>query len=185
MQAPLTLDYIIRLIHDGSLDEARSGLSSILESDPTNAVAWSLMAWVAPDSAVCDAALRKVIELAQDIRLRQWATRGLVLVENIGTLDEEAPPALGGAARSVAPEPRRAPAPAPVRPSGPKPRRAGYDVIQAGGLVMISGILVLALAIISAPFAALFDRLPVSAGTCGMGFIAIGAVIAYVGYQRK
>lgn len=176
MQPTTLIEYANQLIQLGYTDEARSTLASLLQADPNDASAWALSAWVAPDSERCAFALRQVVEHSHDTRLSGWAGRGLVLVEHTGALGEEPPPVLAPAQ------------PAPVQPASPATpplRGPGYNLSQAGGGVMIVGILILILVLVSQSAADLISATGVSPGTCGLGLIAIGAILAYVGYQQR
>lgn len=187
-QPPQSLDYISQLILGGYKEDAQRGLATILEADPGHAGAWALTAWIAPDSERCVQALQKVVETSRDPRLTQWASRGLKLVEHIGTLDETPPPVLRGArVPQLAPRPELAPTrpdPAQKKPAL-QPGSTAHTLAQAGGAIMIGGMLVMIIAIVSEPIADLFTAMGISAGFCGIGLLAIGAAVAFIGYQRR
>ena len=178
MQSTTMIEYAYRLIETGYADEARRTLASMLQTDPNDAGAWALSAWVAPDSERCQFALRKVVELSQSTSLSDWASRGLLHVEHTGALGEEPPPVL------AAPEPASRPS-EPAEP--PAPSRAGtpgYNMSQIGGGIMIVGMSIMILALVSQKASDLISSTGIAPTTCCLSLVLIGAVLAIVGYQR-
>lgn len=181
MQAipPPPLEYVNQLIHSGYFAEAQRWLNVILESDPGSAPAWALTAWIAPSAEQCRVALERVVGTSRDPSLTRWAKRGLVQIEHVGALGEEPPPVL----RFTRPEDWSKEK--SLVEDEPPVRGPGYRLAQAGGGVMILGVLIIVLALFSPLFNAIFDNLPISSGLCGISLIVVGTVVAIAGYRRN
>jgi len=182
MQNPSQLDYINQLIHAGYFAEAQRHLSGILETDPGSAPAWALTAWIAPSAEQCKLALERVVGTSRDTSLTAWARRGLLQIEHAGALGEEPPPVLTFARIGAWTQEKIL---VESEPKTPKERGAGYRMSQWGGGVMISGVLIIVLALLSPTFAGMFDTMPVGSGVCGVSLIVVGTVVAMVGYRRS
>lgn len=173
MQQPTPIEYAYQLIQHHQIDDARRYLASILAADPTDAAAWSLSAWIAPDAERCTFALRQVMTLGGDGPLAQWARRGIALVEHTGTLDEAEPPLWRPARPAAASAPKK---------KEPEVRGPGYLMRQLGGGIVIIGVFIIILALVLKPVFDLLAATGIAPGWYGIVVILIGALVIRAGY---